>query len=271
MHHKFILVSELNTIEKRFSAKLFNEQPEIPKSYSVRLGDDTYIITEPNTIQVYRYGLTPHLSSEQLDISVARAEGDKNKSDDPNFKGSKAIFLQPEFKKPIFSQRCIVIADAFYTMSDKGQTYLVYLQDKCRPIGFAGIYDSWKNPETKEIVNGFAIITTTANQMLQRIGVKRMPVILPFQYETNWLKSTLHLSEVLKYLVPYQSEKMNAYPVARFDEENGDNSQSMIEPIGEKIQDETRPIPRIRSYYPHKTKTTPDQPYFRSAEEKTSE
>jgi len=208
--------------------------------------------------------MTPHYSSEPLNIISARTEGTKNGNDDPNYNGSKAIFLQPEFKKPIFSQRCIVVADAFYTMSDKGQPFVVYLQDKGRPIGFAGVYDSWKSPLTKEIVNGFAIITTTANQMLQRIGVKRMPVILPYQYETNWLKDTLHLSEVLRYLDPFPSEKMNAYPVDAKENGMGVNSHAMIEPNGEKLQDETRPIPRIRSYYPHKTKSTPDQPYFRS-------
>ena len=213
MHHEFVLVSDLRAIEKRFSAKVVNGQIEVPKSYSVKCGDSTYVITEPNSIQVLKYGMTPYFAKEQLNASFARAEGNKNLSDDPNYNGSKAIFLQPEFKKPIFSQRCIVVADAFYSLSDKGLPYLVFLHGKCRPFGFAGVYDAWENPETEETVLGFSIISITANQMLQKIGVKRMPVILPFQYETNWLKSTLHLSEVLRYLFPYPQEKMNAYPV----------------------------------------------------------
>ena len=266
MHNKYILVSDVETIEKRFSAKTPKGQTEIPKSYAVECGDDTYIITEPNFVQVFRYGMTPYYSSEPLNLTSARTEGTKNGNDDPNYNGSKAIFLQPEFKKSIFSQRCIVVADAFYTMSDKCQPFVVYLQGKCRPFGFAGVYDSWQNPETKEIINGFAIITTTANQMLQGIGVKRMPVILPFQYESTWLKPTLHLSEILRFLVPYPPTKMNAYPVGDIVNGSWVNDPSMIEPAGEKLQDETVPVSRVRSHYPHKSKPTSSLPYFKITE-----
>jgi putative SOS response-associated peptidase YedK len=263
MHLRFVLVSDLLTIEKRFHTIAHPDISAIPKSYSVACGDNSYVITEPNTIQVFRYGMTPNYASEQLNITTARTEGKKNKKDDPSYAGSKAIFLQPEFKKLIFTNRCIIVADAFYVLNEKNQPYLGYLQGKSRPIGFAGIYDSWRNPETKETENGFCIITTTANQMLQSIGVKRMPVILPFQYETNWLKPLLHLSEVLRYLGPYPSDKMNAYPVA--DLVNGDNvnEAKMIEPIGEKLQDETVPVTKIRSYYPHKSKPSSGQPWFK--------
>jgi putative SOS response-associated peptidase YedK len=61
--------------------------------------------------------------------------------------------------------------------------YLAYLQNKERPTAFAGIYDRWKDPSTGEILVSFANLTTTTNSMLQKIGVKRMPVILPTGYE----------------------------------------------------------------------------------------
>ena len=159
---KYIIASELKVIEKRFTAKPHFDLIEIPKSYSVKAGDDSYVITEDNTIQVFHFGMTPHNASNQLNITTARAEGKKNSNDDSLYSGSKAIFLQPEFKKPIFTQRCIVIADAFYAMS-ANKPYLVYVQNKIRPIGLAGIYDVWQNPFTKEVINGFAIITTTSN------------------------------------------------------------------------------------------------------------
>ena len=261
MNIKYILASDLKVIEKRFTAKPHPDLIEIPKSYSVAGGDSSYVITENNTIQDFRFGMTPHFALNQLTLLTARAEGNKNGNDDPLYNGSKAIFLQPEFKKPIFNQRCIVVADAFYAVSDN-KPYLVYLQNKIRPLGLAGLYDSWENPQTKEISKGFAIITTTANPMLQSIGVKRMPVLLPVQYETNWLKP-LPLSEVLRYLVQCPSEKMNAYPVSDLVNVGGYNDTSMLKPIGEKLQKESTPMPNIRSSHYHKTKPTSSEPWFK--------
>ncbi len=265
MDLKFVLVSSLEVIEKRFSAKSSPAVVEIPKSYLIGRGDPSYVITDPNSIHVFKYGLTPHYAQEPLSIMTARAEGTKNKADDPGYSGSKAIFLLPEFKKSIFSQRCIVVADAYYAWSDKNQQYLVYLQQKKRPFGFAGLYDTWQHPETRELTTSFAIIATTANEMLQGIGVKRMPVILPLHYETNWLKSSLHLSEILSFLDPFPSKKMNAYPV------NGVvnhevNDVSLLTPRGDKLQVEVNPPILSRSHHYHKSKPVSNTPWFKSAE-----
>jgi putative SOS response-associated peptidase YedK len=157
-----------------------------------------------------------------------------------------------------------VVADAYYEWSSKGTPFLVYLRKKNRPIGFAGIYDIWTDPVTKEEIKSFALISTTANEMLQGIGVKRMPVILPTHYETNWLKPTLHLSEILRYFVPFPSEKMNAYPVSALVNSDEINDASLLNPIGEKLQLENSPPPVIRSRYYHKSKPVSDKPWFKS-------
>lgn len=263
MDIRFVLVSSLEVIEKRFSSKPHEGDDQIPKSYNIGVGDQTYIITDPNSVQVCRYGLTPFFAQEPMNIGTARAEGNKNKSDDPGYSGSKAIFLQPEFKKPIFSQRCIIVADAYYTLLDQNRPYLVYLRNKYRPFGIAGIYDTWQHPETKEITTSFAIITSTANKMLLGIGVKRMPVILPLLYETEWLKPTLHLSDILRFLTPFPSEKMNAYPVSE-KLHTGVNDASLLIPCGEKLQVEAEPITLPRSNHYHKSKPVSNTPWFKS-------
>ena len=141
MTPKYILVSDLTVIKQRFHSRLLPGFTEIPKSYSISSGDNSYVIVDPNSILVLRYGMTPHYALELLNITTARSEGMKNKADNPGNNGSKAIFLQQEFMKPIFSQRCVVVADAYYEWSETNQPYLVYLQNKVRPIGLAGIYD----------------------------------------------------------------------------------------------------------------------------------
>lgn len=175
-----------------------------------------------------KFGMTPFWAKSAMNLINARSEGDKNKNDDPYYNGANSIFLKPAFKKPIQSQRCLIIADAYYEWSTLKKPYLVFLQNKERPFAFAGVYDRWKNPETGEMLIAFAIITTTANELLQSIGIKRIPVILTRSNEKEWIKSTKHLSEVLGMLNQFPSELMNAYPTSDLVNDPVENDISMI-------------------------------------------
>jgi putative SOS response-associated peptidase YedK len=262
---KFVLASALETIEGRFNSRLGPGTIEIPRMYSVGCGDSSYVITsgEPHVIQVFKFGTTPFYSETQMDLINARAEGDKNLNDDPCYNGSKAIFLKPAFRKPVQFQRCIVIADAYYEQSDKNIPYLVFLQNRDRPFRMFGIYDQWKDPQTKEDVFAAAVVTTTANRLLQSIGAKRMPVILSRSAESRWLKHSSPLADVLRLLNPYPYDKMNAYPVSDMIERPYFNDPSLLNPVGEKLVKEAAPLVVTASYKPHKMKTQSDKPWFK--------
>ena len=64
---------------------------------------------------------------------------------------------------------------------------MIYMKNKERPFALAGIYDHWKDPLTREVTAGFAIITVGANPMLSRIGVDLIPVILAQKNVSKWL------------------------------------------------------------------------------------
>lgn len=216
MCQTFVLTSDIDRIESRFNVKIDRNTVEIPKNYSVGSQDFSYVITceKPNFLQSLKFGMTPFYATESLNLINARAEGDKNMKDDPNYTGSKSIFLQKTFQKPMQSQRCIIVADAYYDLKNPKRPYLIYLQNRNRSFAFAGIYDRCEDPMSKEIIESFTIITTTANRMLQSIGVKRMPVILSRSNKLAWIKASNHLSDVLQLLVAYPAEKMNGYPVS---------------------------------------------------------
>ena len=136
-----------------------------------------------------------------------------------------------------------MIADAYYEWSSQNKPYLVYLQNKNRPFAFAGIYDQWQNPDTKETVFSFAIITTTANPLLQSLGVKRMPVLLSRSEEIDWIKASNPLSDVLPLLAAYPYDKMNAHPVSDMINTTGVNGPALLKPIGEKLLKEIITVP----------------------------
>lgn len=261
MPRKFILASSLEKIEERFHAHLSSYTMVLPASYNISGGDTTYVITveRPHELQAMQFGLTPYWAKKPMDLINARAEGDKNPSNDPGYSGPFQIFLKKSFMKPLQSQRCLVLADAYYDWSGANKPFLVYLQDKQRPFAMAGLYDYCQNPDTKEILASFGIVTISANQLLQGLGIKRMPVILTPGYERDWLKPDRSLSDVLHMLRQLPSQKMNAYPVSELVNQPGVNESSMITPIGERLQSEVKPELRAitRSSYYNKKKEPP--------------
>jgi putative SOS response-associated peptidase YedK len=163
------------------------------------------------------FGLTPFWAKKPMYLFNARSEGDRNKENDPNFRGAKDILIKPSFRKPIRSQRCLIPADAFYegtTTEGLSKPFLVFFKNKVRPFAFAGLYDDWKNPETGETIRSFSIITTTANELMQKIPHHRCPIILPQWQEKKWLSERTALTDITDMLKSPEADLMNAYPVA---------------------------------------------------------
>ena len=172
-------------------------------------------------------------------LPFIRAEGDRNKNDDPDYAGSKAIFLKSEFSRIIRQQRCLVLADAFVVSIESKSPYVVYLRNKKRPFAFAGMWDCYMDEQTGDKVNSFAIITVPANKLLQQLNQRRMPVILEQQVESRWLSKTASLSDVLNMLNTFPPELMNAYPISNKIQDITHNDKSLVTPTGKPICEET--------------------------------
>lgn len=151
--------------------------------------------TEPNKAQLFNWGLIP---SWTQDTSIrnytlnARIE---------------TLHEKDSFKNNL-KNRCLVIADGFYEWKwsnksgTKKEKHLITLPND-ELFAFAGIYDSWKNPNG-EIIQSYSIITTEANPLMSTIHntKKRMPVILKAEDEAAWLQGEDH--HYFKY--PYTRE-----------------------------------------------------------------
>jgi len=236
---RYILVQKLEFIEKRFNATA-PDGVEWKPAYNISPGQPAPVITSDNNkeIQLFRFGLTPFWAKKPMYLINARSEGDHNKENDPRYTGAKGIITKPSFRKPIRSQRCLVIADAFIegTVKEKlSKPFVVYLKNNVRPFSFAGIYDEWASPETGEIINSFAIITTTSNELLQKLPHHRSPVILDKRHESKWLNTDLPLADVTRLLKPYPAELMNAYPVDPTIKNPRAEGIELLKPIGERV------------------------------------
>lgn len=248
MCSRYILIQKAEIIEKRFGVLVPDTIQLIP-SYNIGPGKFAPVITNdrPHEIQLFRFGMTPSWMTKPALFINARAEGDHNPDNNPAYTGTKGIITKPAFRKPIRSQRCLVPADAFIEGPEKeklDKPYVVYLRDKIRPFAFAGIWDCWKNPMTSELIYSFAIITTVANEITQKIRNQRSPVILHREDERKWLSDSLPLSELTPLLVPYPGELMNGYPIAPTIKNPKADDPGLIHPAGERLMPETLIVSR---------------------------
>ena len=238
MCDRYILVNTLEQIESRF--ELPKQNILLPPDYNISAGRFVPVITDakPKAIQFYKFGLTPFWSKKEMVLINARAEGDANADNRPDFKGAKGIIQKPAFRKPIRSQRCLVLASAYISGTRETELlkpYLVYLRNHNSPFAMAGIWDTWLNPADGETINSFSIITTTANNLMQKLGQHRMPVILTDTEEKKWLNPGTGLSRITAMLNHYDSKLMNAYPIVPRITDPAENDKQLILPVGNKV------------------------------------
>jgi len=273
MCRKYIIGSSLETIKTRYNV----EAPSIRDGDTgtiISLGDETLIITQenPKEISLSTFGMIPAWSKQPMQIINARAEGDKNPANNPSYTGSKAIFLNKAFQKPLFFRRCLVIADAFIEWSISGtqQPYLIYLRNQERPFTMAGLYEIWLNPATLDKHHSFTIITVPGNTLLNKLPYTRMPVILEKDREFRWLKPDLSLREILGQLQKYPSKLMNAYPIDPWIKDTSENYKQLIKPIGNNVLNEDEPNLRntinTSGWYNHKKRPCSNEPTTTMAE-----
>ncbi|MBN1250591.1 MAG: SOS response-associated peptidase [Bacteroidales bacterium] len=235
---RYILASKIKTIENRFNVNVVDNEA-IKPNYNLGIGQKAAVITDdnPKEIQFFTFGLTPFWAKKQMYLFNARTEGDHNKENNPKYSGQKGIIVKPAYRKAIRSQRCLIIADAYIEGTTKeglNKPYLIYVRD-LKPFSFAGIWDSWYNPESNEQINSFSIITTTANELLQKLPHERMPVILEPSHEKKWLNPNTPLSDITRLLKAFPAEKMNAYPISNDIKNKKTNSRYLIEPQGDRL------------------------------------
>ena len=137
--------------------------------------------------------------------------------------GSKMINLRaetleekPGFRRLLDSKRCLLIADGFIEWKQehgvKNPMYFT-LKDK-EPFAFAGVWDTWANPQGEQI-RSCSLITTEPNELVAQVH-NRMPVILPEKARQDWLNTDIHDTAFLGHLlVPFSADQMTVRQVSR--------------------------------------------------------
>jgi putative SOS response-associated peptidase YedK len=128
---------------------------------------------------------------------------------------AERVATAPMFRAAYARRRCLVPVDNFFEWAKakgKGprQPYAVAMRSG-EPFALAGIWESWRHPETDRVVRTFCIVTTAANEMIDAIH-DRMPAIVPPQAYDRWLSAIE--PDPRDLLVPYSSDLMTMWQVS---------------------------------------------------------
>ncbi len=162
----------------------------------IRLNRDT----GGREVILMRWGLVPYFAkilAEWRGISTINARGE-------------TVQERALWRRPFEKRRCLVPADGFYEwtkLDPKTRQPFAYTLKDGAPFAFAGLWDAWKDPQTGEWLQSFAIVTTTANEVTAPVH-DRMPVLLhPRDYD-RWLQRDDPAGAPVGLLRPYEAEAM---------------------------------------------------------------
>ncbi|BEH09837.1 SOS response-associated peptidase [Geobacter sulfurreducens subsp. ethanolicus] len=168
-------------ISSEMLAEIFGliEIPTFPARYNIAPTQQIAIVrsyaNHQNRLDFVRWGLIPSWAKDKSvgnHMINARAE---------------TVHEKPAFRHAIRYRRCLIPSSAFYEWRKEGERRIpLYIRLKDgSPMVFAGLWETWKSPEGENL-ESCAILTTTANKLIEPIH-DRMPVILHPQEYDHWL------------------------------------------------------------------------------------
>jgi putative SOS response-associated peptidase YedK len=133
-----------------------------------------------------------------------------------------------------------VPADAFYEWqkidAKTKQPFAIGMKDGS-PYAFAGLWERWRDPATREPLETFTVITTDPNELVEPMH-NRMPVIIQPKDYDRWLTPGDPQCPPVDLLRPFPADRMNAWKVDRKVGNVKNDTPDCIEPMTESSSDD---------------------------------
>lgn len=221
---RYSLTQGVEVLQLRFA--FMEEDFDLKPRYNIAPSQNAPVVMvegEGRRLRMMRWGLVPSWAKEaSIGNRMINAR-------------SETVAEKPSFRKSLKQRRCLVLADGFYEWrapkEGKGRkTPMRILLKSQEPFAFAGLWDSWKDPDGEELLS-FTIITTQANDLVKGIH-ERMPVILAPEEEEVWLNAGSGETErLLSLLDPYPEKEMKVYEVSAAVNFPANDRPECIEPV----------------------------------------
>jgi putative SOS response-associated peptidase YedK len=116
------------------------------------------------------------------------------------------------WRKSFTERRCIVPADSFFewqkVKEGKKPKFEVGIRDR-KPFGMAGLWSPWKNPNTDQWEDTFAIMTVDANETMAPIHERQPAILEPCDYRV-YLENAERPPNHLLRILPGEEMKIEA-------------------------------------------------------------
>jgi putative SOS response-associated peptidase YedK len=154
-----------------------------------------------------RWGLIPHWSMDrQMASKLTNAR-------------SETVAEKPSFRSLVKTAeaRALVLADGYYEWirpekRSEPRTPMHYRLADGRPFAFAGLWTSWRDPDSGEKIRTCTLLTTQANALAAAVH-HRMPVILAdAAARAAWLDPSLQGDDVAPLFAPLADELLCVAP-----------------------------------------------------------
>ena len=157
---------------------------------------------------------------------------------------AETLLNKPSFRNLVSQRRCLIPADGFYEWRREGNRknpVWIHLKKK-EPFAFAGLWDSWRNPQEGDVLNTFTIITTDANALVRRIH-NRMPVIYDVPMGRQWLEHSYDREMTLAAVMrPWPSEFMEGWDVSPLVNSPENDSPECVQPLSSGMRNTQLPL-----------------------------
>ncbi len=196
----------------------------LPSSFNVAPTDEVYAVAEHDgerLLGAFRWGLIPFWAKD-------RKIGARNIN-----ARSETAAEKPAFRDSFVKRRCLIPADGFYEWQrlPKGKLpHYIYRADT-KPLALAGLWASWKDPETEEWVRTCTILTGSPNPLVADIH-DRMPVVLPEEAWSDWLdRDNQDRGYLESLLTVFPAEQMAEHAVSTLVNKVANNYPECVDPL----------------------------------------
>jgi putative SOS response-associated peptidase YedK len=188
---------------------------------------------KPAELQMFHWGLVPYWVKDFPSAARIRTSTLNCISEE--------MFEKPSFRDAAKEgKRCLIPCTGFYEwrwIDEKGKTkipYYIYVKDQ--PLfSIGGLYSKWKDRDRDSNYFSYTVLTTKANKLMSEIhnSKQRMPVIIPREYEKDWLNPNLTNEDVLALCQPIDDSKLETHTISKLITTKGaeTNVKGVMEPF----------------------------------------
>lgn len=158
---------------------------------------------------------------------------------------AETVNVKPAFRQAFKQRRCVILASGFYEWRrapapapdpdpGSGRSHPFHFRRRDgQPLLMAGLWDSWTDRESGELVESCTIITTAASADVRPVH-DRMPAIVEPAGALVWLNPRPPVAppdELLALLQPAADRTLESHPVSPKVNSPKNNDASLVEPV----------------------------------------